>query len=266
MEHAAPYPLDWGKGSIAYFTRRAPNRLIVFVHGFSGGATSTWRGMERMLTMNHGGVSNADVVFYGYNSTRSHAMLSAGLLRKFLDEAAAYRPAWARLIHPLIGRGKIAPYDEVVLVAHSLGAPVCRRALLDAIADGASWPSRATLILFAPAHLGARLIDLRRELAGGFKTLIANLFTAGRVRMPVLDDLTPGSTFLNDLLADTQQLLNDGWGAPLRADEVIFGEQENVVVLGRFGSDPALFTSWPGQGHSSICRCANTIPAILAHL
>ncbi|AIM01500.1 hypothetical protein [Sinorhizobium meliloti] len=145
---------------------------------------------------------------------------------------------------------------KVTVIAHSLGAPVSRRALLDAIRNQASWAGKTRLQLFAPAHMGAYLNKVRKEL-GIASRLIASLTS--------LDGLEPGSPFLTQLMEDSSKELANGWDAQVKARQVIFGDGENVVMVQRFLEDPP-HTVWPGHGHCSVCRCDKTAPAIASYL
>src|SRR4029077_16352823 len=65
-------------------------------------------------------------------------------------------------------KGRHAAGDRVLFVAHSLGAVVLRRALLDCYLDAARyddahWSRHSSLILFAPAHSGANVLRLIGE-------------------------------------------------------------------------------------------------------
>ncbi|MDX0196885.1 hypothetical protein GOC06_26085 [Sinorhizobium meliloti] len=75
---------------------------------------------------------------------------------------------------------------KVTVIAHSLGAPVSRRALLDAIRNQASWAGKTRLQLFAPAHMGAYLNKVRKEL-GIASRLIASLTALTKFGVLLLD-------------------------------------------------------------------------------
>jgi pimeloyl-ACP methyl ester carboxylesterase len=253
---------DWGTGSHVYFARGNATRLLVFIHGFGGDPRSTWRGMEKLPFLGHGKLAQTDIVSYGYESRRAHADLSARLFLRFLDDIADYGLDWRSLAAIRAGRRKTSPYDDVLIVAHSLGAAIARRALLDGLSGRRTWPSRTKLLLLAPAHLGARLPGLLFGTSGATGRWLSNLYLWARFRMPVLDDLEVGSAFLTRLAADTAASLTAATGAGVRAAEVVFGERENVVTVGDFVGDPP-FTPWPGQTHCTVCRCAKTASTVL---
>lgn len=264
MSHSAAVPLQWGRESVAYFAKQPADRLLIFVHGFAGGASSTWAGAETALVADAKAAAT-DIVFYGYRSLRTQPEISASILREFLDEAASGSSDWTKVAGRALGTPVNRSYRDVLIVAHSLGAPVSRRALLDAISEKASWAANARLLLFAPAHNGAFLSKLQTELRGSVGALIGSIVTFAKVGVLSLDGLQPGSPFLTQLLEDSRDALNSGWKKQVRAEQVIFGEDERVVVTTRFLVDPP-HSPWVGYGHCGICRCPKTVPAIADHL
>ncbi|HEX8215347.1 MAG TPA: hypothetical protein VF582_07750 [Allosphingosinicella sp.] len=247
---------------MGHFADSHAERLIVFVHGFAGTATRTWRGMEALLA--EPGVQAADVIFYGYGSLAAPARNSAALFLEMLTACAEQQRPWQ---HALFRAG--APgtrnYSDILIIAHSLGAVVARRALLDAIADHRPWVGDSRLLLFGPAHMGTRLIELKKMLRSGVGSILADLFTFASLKMPVLDDLDRGSPFLRDLAHESEAALAAGLTQPVRAEGVVFGERENVVVTDPFCQDPRA-TVWQGEDHCSVCRVPRTIAEVARHL
>ncbi|HEV2746380.1 MAG TPA: hypothetical protein VGW34_03670 [Allosphingosinicella sp.] len=264
MSHSTAIPLEWGRETVAYFSKLPARRLMVFVHGFGGGSASTWSGAETQL-ISDSRTGATDIVFYGYNSLRAQPELSAGKLRAFLRAAASASADWNRVIASALGEPVARVYDDVLIVAHSLGAPVARRAVLDSISEDAPWVDRVRLLLFAPAHMGALLSKLQKELSGTMGGLVASIAALAKLRVLPLDGLEPGSPFLNQLLSDSDKALKKGWADQVRARQVIFGDEEAVVLPQRFLEDPPPEV-WEGYGHCEICRCPKTVPAIVSHL
>lgn len=264
MSHSAAIPLDWGRGSIAYFSKQPATTLLVFVHGFNGGASSTWAGAETKLVADPK-AEYTDIVFFGYRSLKVQPALSAAVLRQFLDAAAAGTTKWNEVAEDALGEETQRDYDEILIVAHSLGAPVSRRAILDAISAGSVWPPNAQLILFAPAHMGAYLSRVQQEMPGSVGTLLGTIVSFAKVGVLSLDALAPGSPFLEQLLADSESALTGGFKEQVKARQVIFGDRENVVTTERFLVDPPPDV-WTGYGHCRICRCDKTVPTIVAHI
>lgn len=265
MNHTLPTPLNWPAGSIAYFAKVPARRLLIFVHGFRGKAFETWLGMDAILNADQK-LADTDVVFYGYRSTASRAAMSAGMFRQFVDEAAERGETWAQTTATATGDLRSdRPYGEIVIVAHSLGAAISRRAILDAIKLDRSWPSRTKLLLFAPAHLGSTVEELLRITSGSINSILSNLFALAAVRMPVLLDLKRDSDFVQTLRIETQARLDSGWNAPLKATTVIFGQHEKVVEVANFCADPPP-NVWEDHDHVSVCKGADAPRVILEQM
>lgn len=262
LGHLLPFSISWGHGSVAYFADRPADRLIVFVHGFGGKAVGTWAGMEALLAEPE--AAGADVLFYGYGSLAAPARNSAALFYNFLSAAAEVKSPWKNALFRA-GASMTRDYRDIMVVAHSLGAVVVRRALLDAIADGDCWTTRTRILLFGPAHMGTRLTELRKMLKSGIGSILSDIFAFAQVRMPVLDDLAQGSPFLAELLDESGAAIARGIVQPVRAEGVVFGERENVVDTTPFCSDPRSVV-WEGHDHRTICRAPQTVHEVLRHL
>ncbi|MEG3125077.1 esterase/lipase family protein [Sphingomonas sp. GB1N7] len=255
MPHSSAQTLPWGHGTFAHFTSGACDTLILMVHGFGGGAANTWTGMQSLIEDSEFAVGQADVVSYGYDSTNTPAANSAVLLRDFINAIVDNHPAWssaaARAGRTAVQRN----YAHIFVVAHSLGAPVARRALLDAIESRDRWPARTRLVLFAPAHMGTRLLNDQNFLTGGLGGIVSTILVGFKLGRPALDDLKPDSPFLNRLSDDTKRYIAEGWEESLKAKRVVFGAQEKVVRVDRFCNDP-IQVVWPRHNHVSICKVA----------
>jgi pimeloyl-ACP methyl ester carboxylesterase len=249
LPHSIAQPLAWGNRTYAHFALGNCDTLLLLVHGFGGGAASTWRGLQSLANE----MPDTDIVSYGYNSTNAPAANSAVLLGEFIDAMLGNAPAWAEIVARVTRSPARRDYARLVIVAHSLGAAVARRTLLNAIKADAEWPRRARLILFAPAHMGTRLLSDRSMLQGGLGGLVSTLLVAWKLGRPTIDDLTPNSSFLQSLIDETNAYLTQGWGEPLKAKQVLFGEKETVVRVDRFCEDPTQKV-WVGHDHVSVCK------------
>ena len=174
LERQIPYD-DVG---LRCFLSTAPNRkLITFVHGYGGDPISTWADFDR-LSREQPQLQGYDLLFYDYDGLRAELRASVNLFYDFL--------AWL-FASPVVEINNSLPkacerplsfgYDKVVLVCHSLGAVVARLALLRATQEKKSWASRVILVLFAPAHKGARVVELALEVTTHFGFL--SLFNLG---------------------------------------------------------------------------------------
>lgn len=181
-----------------------PNRkAILFIHGFSGDAIKTWTDFHELLPASTK-CAGRDIFFYGYDGLRAEMNASAAIFRNFLNRVFENTDALlANNLPPSAQREGDFVYDELLIVAHSLGAVISRRALLDATQLNLNWVDRTKLLLYAPAHKGARVADLALEAASSFSFL--KFFGAlARFESPLIEQLKPGSLALRQLLKDTQ--------------------------------------------------------------
>jgi pimeloyl-ACP methyl ester carboxylesterase len=250
--HYMDVSLGYGEGTVAYFARAPLGTAIIFVHGFGGHAIDTWERMHELLPR-EGAAAGVDVVFYGYRSMKAQALASANLLRQFLADFVD--PAGTAQKQVPTGRREQYPalaYNKIIIVAHSLGAAVARRAVLDAFRLGQAWVHETRLVLFAPAHCGAILTALKKEIKGTSKIL--SLFAALiDLNVPVMADLEPNSSFITSLRDETLRELERHPNPPLTADIIVFGELDNVVAVQNFCKDPPSI-SWLQHGHMSLCK------------
>ena len=152
QHHYFGEPLAFGVATNAHWAVAQPLNVLVFVHGFFGHAVNTWTSFPEMLLAD-ARMAGTDIVFYGYDGKFRQAGNSALELLNFLRKLA--EQPWT-LSSSGIGRSRKDPgYVRIVIAAHSLGAVITRRALLDASRAGALWLDRVRVVLFAPAHNGA---------------------------------------------------------------------------------------------------------------
>jgi hypothetical protein len=184
----------------------------------------------------------SDVTFYGFPSAlgREQAMAYACEFRDAIDILQS-TPQELMPHHVRTQRTEPTVYSSITFVAHSLGAPICRQALLDATIARTMWASRVRLLLFAPAHKGARALALRLLGLG----------------CPVVRDLEEGSSFLNCLERDTLDQINSEGADHLIAKRVIFGSRDTLVNMTRFAKDHKI-TLIKDRGHRNICKPDST--------
>jgi hypothetical protein len=143
-------------------------------------------------------------------------------------------------------------YKRLIFVGHSEGAVVIRRAMcIEYKRTGArSKLLKAQLALFAPAHLGFTPSGwVGGCLAVGYvEALIAPFLGSSSAFVEM-----KGKELLNQIEKDTSTFIAKSPKlAALRA-RVLFGTDENVVVMGEFTSD---LPEPPeaGRNHASICK------------
>lgn len=230
-----------------------PNRkALLFIHGFSGDAIKTWSDFHELLP-NRPQCTCRDMFFYGYDGLRAEMQASASIFRAFLDRLFKTTKTFlADNLPPSAQRADDFGYDELVIVAHSLGAVIARRALLDATRSKSDWIAKTKLVLYAPAHTGAKVADLALEVASSFAFL--KLFGIGvRFQSPLIDQLKPGSESLKKLHDDMDIATKDGANANLVASKVMIAEYEKIVRNESFGNDPPPDTI-PDTTHTTVCK------------
>jgi len=262
---------------------------VVFVHGFLGDATSTWEHFPYLIDICAGEYpwwNETDAFFYKYRG--SHRIPIAVHAEEFLRFLAGifpfpderlFIPSSASLerLRPLGFR-----YRKLVLVGHSEGAVVIRRAVAakyklvrETRPEGPRGTSGdyarisaelragqeqflqanpdldATVILFAPAHLGASLT--------GWPGLLLGYFRAVRLLQPLIDSLTgyddlkKDSPVLSQLQRDTESFATESSFCRAFRAQSYFGEKDRVVYISEYTTDPKAVIA-AGHGHTSICK------------
>lgn len=262
----------WGVQSRAILSDDpAVRACIVFVHGFGGHAVQTWLDFPALLP-EEGQCAQYDVLFFGYDGLFDTADFSAANLRDFLS-ALLNAPA-TKVLNPSRPQGaaeRVATfqYDRIILCAHSLGAVVTRRAVLDLAQTSESnvdAMQRLRLQFFAPAHKGAHIIEFGEQVLAAIPLPfpIDGLAAAAiKMKFPALHDLEVGCQTLADLEAATRTLLqtNPARYNFLRA-HVLHGQKDRVVAHTPFGQDhPQQFVR--GHDHRTVCKPTGTFRAPL---
>jgi pimeloyl-ACP methyl ester carboxylesterase len=242
------------KGMRAYWAVEPQGTAILFVHGWKGQAVGTWSDFERLLSASPK-CSSCDLIFYAYDSLRQQTLISATDLYRYLNLMFNWPLQLINKdLEPEAERGTDFYYKRIILVAHSLGAIICRQALLRAYTAHDRWPDKTELVLFAPAHLGApNIISFITEVAGFFKVPLA--IGAAKFWWPTINELREDSNTITDLAKKTAAALATGGANYLRARKVFFGKRERIVTVGNFCEDaPADSDSFPNKGHVGVCK------------
>ena len=251
--HQASCPLPNGHHTQGSWATRSPRRLLVFVHGFKGHATGTWNQFPRLL-LRERACEDCDIVFYGYDSLHSRVDISAHRLRNVLH---VLMTSPTTIINPLLVEEARRPetfcYENAFMVAHSLGAIVSRRALLNASRDKTFWTDKVRLILFAPAHMGANIQSLYKEALMGIPFVGGIVSAIGQLRFQSLQDLDPKCTTLQQLQEHTKEALGKGSGRCHIALKVIHASKDRVVEPHIFCEDPT-FQVFEDRNHRDVCK------------
>lgn len=251
MSHFPPEFLNEGKNSTAYYSKSDPQNLIVFVHGFSGAAVGTWSDFPSLIPKNNK-FNDCDILYYGYRSTQGQAYNQGQDFFNFLGKHATKTSISLRL--------NTFSYRKIIIVAHSLGAVVSRYAMLRAILNNEPWRAKCRLMFFAPAHHGARIQNLVMLALPSFFKIAGGL---GLFASPVIDDLKPKSTCLDNLEKGTLQYASTT-EAPILKASVLEAYSDKIVHNGQFCYDIYLPSNPVRKiGHKKICKPMNnyyTIP------
>lgn len=236
----------------ALFSVQPSSKAVLFIHGYGGDVISTWSDFHELL-LGCRKCRGHDIFFYGYDGLRADMNASAALFRTFLNRLLGETKSFfANNLPPSAKRPDNFRYGELVIVAHSLGAVISRRALIDATKEKSDWVRKIRLVLYAPAHKGARVADLALETASSFNFLKLFGFAA-RFESPLVDALRRDSAELKTLLADVVEARKKDANKHLRAVKVIIAEYEKIVSNETFADDPAPITI-PNATHITVCK------------
>lgn len=244
--HTIPVTITDGENSKGFFAYDDPEILVVFVHGFKGASITTWNHFPEAVT-NDTDFSEVDFIFYGYNTLGASASFHAAAFKKFLDKA--FTPLASRILPANQGLPE-RNYKRIVLVAHSLGALIVRQALVSACKRNEAWIAKISLVLFAPAHTGARINNLVKVVFTG----LAGIFSAvAKFKYPVYEDLDEGSQFIKTLQDETKKLLADPKNSCHIAKRVVWAENDPVITQIYFCDDPDPDLVY-GKNHITVCK------------
>jgi pimeloyl-ACP methyl ester carboxylesterase len=244
---------EFGLKTRAYFSINPNGKLLLFVHGFGGSSTGTWDQFSSLLP-EEAACAGCDLIFYGYDGLHVRSDISATNLGNFLDRLLTDPCAIVNpLLDPLQQRPASFSYNSVVIVAHSLGAVVSRRAVLNALRNGKQWTDKIKLALFAPAHMGANTAKLAAQAITALPWVGNFLAPWIQYKFSVLQDLETASLTLKQLLDDTEKALKQAKATYLIATSVVFGEHERIVNPNRFCEDPDLKV-FKSKDHMQVCK------------
>jgi len=199
-------------------------------------------------------------LFFGYDGLGQSAAYSArklaGLLYDLFVEPGSIVNATLAIAAPRRNSG--FSYSRLTFAAHSLGAVVLRRSLLDLARD----PTLRTklgivrMVLYAPAHMGADILPLARLALNAFKLPAVEPYV--KWRWPPLKDLEPGSQALTRLLEETtaEIVRSERTGCScshLIAQCVVHAEKDRIVSHNAFADDPPL-TPLDDLDHLDVCK------------
>lgn len=235
-------------------------KAIVFIHGFSG-SFNTWKGFPEMIA-DSPGFEGWDIFFVEYDWGDQVELTGRSMFEYVLQPIFENPQSLFKSSSSTVTRPQDFQYKQVVIAAHSLGAVVTRVAMLAASRAKVAWLPNTKMVLYAPAHNGANIVSLGSEALGVFGAIGKMLPNVLKVKYPSLIDLesVPGvgkSDLLKRIESDTKALLDAGKGDFTKAQAVLYGGDDRVVVAAQFCQDTD-FKSVPNISHTAICKPSNT--------
>jgi len=250
---------------------------IVFVHGFLGDAFDTWVDFQSSIDR-EAGWESADLYFLQYDSFTNSVGASVERFRRFLERVELAPEDWfevtAKDLPPVIRktlrgfrlRSGPTSYRRLLLVGHSLGAVVVRKAIVDRASEyckrlekaaaGKQVPAPALLQapvrLFAPAISGARPagffgVALRLRGLGGLAGLVLGF-------SPSYKELLPTETnVVSKLEETTTQLAERFKNLPAFRADILWAERDDIVVDQKYFWDNDCGRA-VGTDHVSVCK------------
>lgn len=264
-------------------TSDACKQVAIFVHGFFGRATSTWRNFQGLIdepeSVGHWG--STDLFFYEYDSRRP-ILVSAQDFSAFvntvlegdIERIAPTRPVLESMFSlPVSGWNKRL-YSSLLLIAHSEGGVVIRRALLDRLGalereveseldshareqkivdevrnrGKADLALNARLRLFAPACLGINFSSMF-----GFALSYSDILCAIAASFPARNDLADNSPIIIQIKDETESAAKRYPSLSSFRAQMLFGERDHIVHIGGYRNDLILpYEKY--HSHTSICK------------
>ena len=246
-------------------------RAVVFVHGFSGNAKTTWSDFLSLVDDDATATrwwENADLYFYHYywNSIFQRIGYNSDQLFKFLNRIFPQpEPGFFQTAEMSLRPG--FQYKELTLVGHSEGGLLLRKVVLEAanreralqnyVRSKASNPAAvqpnptgllvAQLRLFAPAIGG--------EALSGLLGVISSL--------PVISSVLRSSSAKQGLGATAEPVraardYTNYWAQQVTMEcfqaDILWAEHDSIVDREKYQFDHHCTNSPPGTDHSSVCK------------
>ena len=250
---------------------------ILFVHGFLGHAFDTWVDFQSSIDR-EAGWESADLYFLQYKSFADSVDASVYRFHRFLKRVEQAPEDWFELkaedLPPVIRetlrgyrlRSGPTSYRRLLLVGHSLGGVVMRRAIVDEASEyckrlekeagteqNVSAPAllQAPVRLFAPAISGARISG-----APGVALRLGGLGRLARLVLgfsPSYQDLLPGSTIVPNLQKDTTELAQRFPQLPAFRADILWADRDDIVTDQKYFWDKNCGRA-AGTNHVSVCK------------
>ena len=237
-------------------------RAVLFVHGFGGSPTGTWRdfhGLVEEYSSEFPWWRTSDLFFFSYDSIRTPIRFNSTRLAQFVDEV--WSGQWTQ---QLKSKPRKRTYKDLILAGHSEGCVLIRRLVLDrfeAISSNDARKPRAKLLnalradyilrsylrLFAPACCGTNLSSWIGFIAS-YSFLISAISASSLVR----NELRPDSTVLSTLKSGTEKAHAQYPEVEALYAEPLFGNSDQIVVSDSYQGEKIHWE--PGCDHFAICK------------
>lgn len=245
--------------SFAMVSKFRPRRLVVFVHGWRGNASTTWGDFvapppDRLWW------SEADLLFVEYDSVNEHVTAASDRLRAKLEDFYPV-PHLDMLVRDGIQvRNDITtPYEELILVGHSLGGLVLRRAMVDSLDEWrmagypvATRPSilDGSLRFFSPASAGFSPSGALGALNSAPMWWVVEMFLN---HGSGYKDLQPGGSIIVNTRRRTEAYSHSAEHRRSVAANILWANPEKVVATERYDTDILTRTA-DGTSHRSVYK------------
>ena len=260
-------------------------RAVVFVHGYGGGPTTTWREFHSLVDEYRETFewwSASDLFFYSYESRWTPIGVNAQRLALFLHEilnSSSLRETNPANFLPQTGQSLpsftwgSSTYRDLLCVGHSEGAVLIRRIVLDRLnelkrgarqsAENATEEKTAEqlfqelserdmalgshLRFFAPACLGTNFSSWL-----GFLVSISGIFSALAASSLVRNELLPESPILKQIQTETEKAHDSFPHLRAFSAKILFGDSDQVVYTGGYNCDEIMYET--NCDHFRICK------------
>lgn len=232
-------------------------RLVVFVHGFGGQSVGTWANFHRPASGTDAQWwREADLLFVGYNSLKDSVVGVAQRLRSMLPH---FYPVPFQSPHLIRIAEPTPTYTELVVLGHSLGGLIVRRAICDSVQH---WQQCGEPDNDRPPLIDAH-VRLFSPAIGGFRPggALGMAKAAGTLRLfeifirkaSAYTDLQRGSDVLTTTRSRTENLARQRSELSALFPLIVWASPDNVVVEERYDTD-IVDTAWDNTTHSSVCK------------
>jgi hypothetical protein len=262
------YIPGYGKSYALLSNAKGVDTVVIFVHGFGGKPTSTWRNFQGLVdeySTEYTWWATSDMFFYTYESLHTPIRHNAKLLGDFVE--SVWHGKW-KTDSP----DSNLTYKDLIFAGHSEGGVVIRRLILDryeakklevekanpgahantlkaaiTAALDSDFVLASYLRLFAPACSGTNFSSW-----AGFLTSFSHLVSAITASSLVRNELLPASPVLNTLRTGTEQAHAEFREVRSLYTRPLFGVPDQIVYSESYQGEEPLWDE--GYDHFTVCK------------